>query len=141
MREEDLISAFSYELRQLMKTCRVARGDRKRFTRLLRDCDSFEPDKYPECASEMVAELFDALQTFAPPYTYFGSNEGDGADYGFWPSMDGPGEMNDLPRLNADVAHLDQYWGKDVLLVNDHGNVECGRYDKSGRFHGYWSCV
>lgn len=35
-------------------------------------------------ASDVVAELFDALQCYAPAGCTFGSHEGDGSDYGFW---------------------------------------------------------
>lgn len=32
--------------------------------------------------------LFDALNDYVPPYTYFGAHEGDGSDYGVWVSND-----------------------------------------------------
>lgn len=35
-------------------------------------------------ATEVVTSLMEALQIFAPPLAYFGTLEGDGADFGFW---------------------------------------------------------
>lgn len=32
----------------------------------------------------LIEDLFDALNTVAPDGYYFGANEGDGSDYGFW---------------------------------------------------------
>jgi hypothetical protein len=79
----------------------------------------------------------DHLETFAPPYTTFGANEGDGASFGFWPCLG----TDDLPRVNAGDKVPRDLWGEDILIVNDHGNVDCGHVDKRGRFHGFWSCV
>ena len=41
-----------------------------------------------EAASEIVAELFDALDKHAPAGCSFGAHEGDGSDYGFWSHAD-----------------------------------------------------
>ena len=84
--------------------------------------------------SELVSKLQDALDEIAPPYCYFGTAEGDGACFGFWPSIEDSG----LPRL-ADITR--DHWGGDVLIVNDHGNVTCGHVDRRGRFKAYWDCV
>ena len=45
--------------------------------------------------------LFDSLQEFCPPYTYFGANPGDGADYGVWILEDFPSKY-DSELLNLD---------------------------------------
>ncbi len=39
-------------------------------------------------ADHDLENLTDLLNEFAPPYAYFGSHEGDGADYGFWVSWE-----------------------------------------------------
>jgi hypothetical protein len=41
-----------------------------------------------ESASELVNDLQDALNEYAPDGCYFGTHEGDGSDFGFWPSND-----------------------------------------------------
>jgi hypothetical protein len=50
--------------------------------------DSSETDWDDERASETLAELTDALQEYAPEGFSFGSQEGDGACFGFWITED-----------------------------------------------------
>ena len=40
-------------------------------------------------ASELINEIQDELQNYCPPFVTCGSHPGDGADFGFWPDMDG----------------------------------------------------
>ena len=47
------------------------------------------PDDIHLDIHEVIDELQDALQEYCPPFVYFGTLEGDGADFGFWPDMDG----------------------------------------------------
>jgi len=69
------------------------RADRDRLNGLIgeaQDCfaeDGKEIDAEKEEAADYLANesMIDALQEFAPPYVYFGSHPGDGADIGFWP--------------------------------------------------------
>lgn len=46
--------------------------------------------------------LFDALNSIAPPFCYFGAHEGDGSDYGFWVSNEALDEAID----NATVLEV-----------------------------------
>lgn len=146
LRDEDLISAFAGELDYYVKRLKLGRDQRKRFAKLVRECNGAEiddnglaiiSDNEPFDASELVSELQDALNEIAPPYCHFGTTEGDGACFGFWSSI----EDSDLPRLTAGDPIPREHWGDDVLLVNDHGNVDCGHVDHRGRFKPYWSAV
>lgn len=150
MRTEDLLDTFAGELRHHMRRMRLTREQRKRFNQLARDYERAEFDwDSNECtldsdtfdAGELLGEFFDALDEIAPPYAYFGAVDGDGADYGFWPCLGMGGDTDDLPRLTAGDEIPREHWGEDVLLVNDHGNVECGYVDRKGKFHEYWSVV
>ena len=113
------------------------------------DFDSDEPGYFDgdECMEDLSA-LEDMLNEFAPPYCYFGSHPGDGADYGFWPMMDSLEE----DALNGDVLKINagDEWPEDeirervemdcisyVLEVNDHGNVTLYTTDHKE----VWSCV
>ena len=77
-----------------------------------------------EAASELVQEIFDALQEYAPPFATFGALEGDGACYGFWVHMDSiEEEVRDGTMLKLEAGtHAPDDWDGYVLFVNDHGN-------------------
>lgn len=131
LRAEDLVDTFASELSYHIKRMRLTRAQRKGFSELLRDACGDQNEKY-----EIVDKLQDALSEIAPPYSYFGASEGDGACFGFWPIIN-----DELARVAAGDAIPREHWGEDVLIINDHGNCECGYVDKRGKFHEYWSCV
>ena len=72
----ELIVAFGTLLGQL--------DEKDEWLGLLNDAQ----DADEEDSSEIVADLIDALNEFAPPYCYFGVTEGDGSDFGFWVDID-----------------------------------------------------
>jgi hypothetical protein len=85
LRNEDLLNAFTGEVEYLMagyldQSIEQAYYDAK-------DC-LFRYEANPEVdegiASEIVNELIDALNEYAPEGMYFGTLEGDGADFGWW---------------------------------------------------------
>jgi hypothetical protein len=95
MRPEDLIPAFISELEDLQNNYIVEPGTEEqaksrctRTTNLLADIESRinGADYYEseECHYDLEA-LFDQLNEWAGPGLSFGSHEGDGSDYGFWP--------------------------------------------------------
>lgn len=84
LRSEDLIIAFAYELERLDGDSELIAKARA----LVKDENGHYTE--PEYASEMVNELSDALQGFAPEGCYFGTLEGDGSDFGFWQNEEEP---------------------------------------------------
>ena len=122
LRTEDLLATFADEIeyqvqRNADEWCSdQGRIDRNNFLRLANEAREIDPDG--EDAAELIDELGDTLEHFAPPYCYFGANEGDGSDFGFWPCMD---EIDELPHVeDSDEAKA---LGEDCAFVNDHGNV------------------
>lgn len=81
------------------------------------DGESLRPDIDE---GELLETLTGALEAVAGPYTYFGAHPGDGADFGFWPSLD---SIEDLP------TEEDAEEGEDFKEVNDHGNVTVRAFD------------
>jgi len=139
MREEDLVPAFLDELEML---------DPERAASYRENIpeEAFEDPEHDWWSSGkalwLVEELFDVLNEYAPPFVYFGANEGDGSDYGFWvdrfslQQAIADGEVlrvEDLSEVPADYEGL-------LLVENDHGNLtlyECA----SGNLVEIWSVV
>lgn len=126
LRSEDLISSFSGELADMPGV----RSNKE--TVLLAECDAWEEFdeenedsaallSHEEQGSELVNDLIDALQEYAPAYAYFGTHPGDGADFGFWLSESFPEEFDG--RKVSDLADVEDSYRGEILVVNDHGNM------------------
>ena len=89
MREEDLIPCFADLLEELAKKANRLED----FATLLQEAGAYIEGVKDETVdpSDILNDLFDALEEFAPESCYFGANEGDGSDYGFW-AIDGEEE-------------------------------------------------
>jgi hypothetical protein len=48
-----------------------------------------------------LEELTDLLNSYAPPGHHFGAHEGDGSDFGFWPSEECACDAPDAPSCDA----------------------------------------
>jgi hypothetical protein len=135
MRNEDLIPRFMDALQDLHNELATHGKDElecvslsQRITDLLAQVEKNQttPNYYKTEESDYdLQDLWDLLNEFAPPYTYFGAHEGDGADYGFWPSYDTLEEdsrygevlkVSDLSEIPDDATGY-------VALVSDHGNL------------------
>ena len=98
LRPEDLIPAFTYTLGalahnpifNLSQFKSKAMADTWQNAINIINSSNRRPIAYdhPEI-HELIDELQDALQEYCPPFVYFGTHPGDGADFGFWPDMDG----------------------------------------------------
>jgi hypothetical protein len=79
LRTQDLVTTFLEIIRNTEEFDRLAHEIP---ARAWRDVNAEYWDS--EDAHFLLSELFDLLNEFAPPGYYFGSLEGDGADFGFW---------------------------------------------------------
>lgn len=146
MRAEDLIPCFIGVLH--------ASGKRALANKYEREYNSLdmETSDGQDIAADILSDLFDALDGQSPDYTTFGAHEGDGADYGFWPSWDaiekdahrsrddsGRLELVKVPDMSrAPVANASA--PKYVLNVNNHGNATLYRH-AGHRWVEIWSVV
>jgi hypothetical protein len=128
MRPEDLIPAFSDELRELDTEGEYADLIMEASGLMDLWCETDDEEEHESDegrSSDILEELFDALDSFSPPYCYFGASKGDGACYGWWVSLD---SLEDDCRYGevlkvSDLAQVpDDYTGM-ILEVNDHGNA------------------
>ena len=141
----DLISAFSDKLKELNKI-NEDEDSRKRHNAIIQDCidilHKYSEDELNNPKDEYFAEdlstlinedLFDALNDFAPPYCYFGANEGDGSDFGFWPMEIQEDRDNDLVIVKDSLP-------SNIAVVSDHGNITMYSID-DGQIFEEWSIV
>jgi hypothetical protein len=94
LRAVDLLQVFAAELERINGTSPMIQEAYARVEALNDGADETEAD------SELVMEIHDALGASAPAGMYFGNTEGDGSDFGFWPSEDGrrAGAADDFAR-------------------------------------------
>ena len=99
------------------------------------DCE--DPFWESESASYYLEELEELMGELCPPYCYFGSTDGDGAEIGVWPMIDSAREdvefvsvksLADADRMGIETDSEDsEYPPSDFegewLHVNDHGNT------------------
>jgi hypothetical protein len=134
MREEDLIPRFLAAIEYFNK--RRASGLRRELKEI--EVISEGEERIEQMAYFLNETLFDTLDGYAPPYFYFGSHPGDGADYGFWLSEESLEEFDGL-RV-ADLSEVPKGYRGEVLLVNDHGNTSLYAVNR-GKFRAIWELV
>lgn len=139
LRDCDLIEAFIWDLEHLAPA--RFKKIRQQYKSLFASDEPWEDtcDENQEECSYLLESLTTALEEIAPPYTYFGASEGDGACFGFWPSLDSLEEdcrSGEVLKV-SDTSEIPKGNRKMVCLVNDHGNVTL--FDHKG--NEVWSCV
>jgi hypothetical protein len=130
---DDLIPDFIYELRKFNK--KLAAQRQEEYDQL---CEAEDEEGKDILLNE---ELFEDLQRYCPPWTYFGPHPGNGSDYGCWPPS--RWELDDaIHDKEIVIVDAGMPWPKGgeryVLAVNDHGNMTM--YRRKGR-RELWSCV
>ena len=162
LRPEDLIPAFVSELEQQKPCHRKHRALIREVNTYLNleecgSCGAYHPEGFAgdcrenqkrfandedffqsETASELLNELMDALNEYAPAYFYFGAHPGDGADFGFWLSENMPEDFDGLKV--SDLSEVPTGYSGEVLHVNDHGNMTLYAYSR-GRRREVWGIV
>jgi hypothetical protein len=97
LRTRDLLEEFEWVVRHLAERNLKQTPDEEMFKRHLRLCEDarklleveeWDEDQDEEAGVLVNEDFFEALQEYAPPYVQFGTNEGDGSDFGFWPSIE-----------------------------------------------------
>jgi hypothetical protein len=121
LRAEDLLDSFSRELENLVQCNADDAGiaEEDSYMKLITDAHEVDPESYE--ASELVDELADALNDFAPAYCYFGAHPGDSADFGFWLDENMSDDFDGLKV--SDTSEVPADYSGEVLHINDHGNM------------------
>ena len=109
--ETDLLTAFATELSRVSHCDPATEAMRREAYR--------EAQNPGENASEIITELMDALQEYAPAHVYFGSIEGDGSDFGWWPQD----ALGDCETVTLDDENVIDIECQVHIHTNDHGNV------------------
>ena len=135
MRSEDLIPYFLDELEKL--------DINKQFSDVITEGKQIiENEDWDNENTSMYLneDLWDALDSFSPPYCYFGAHEGDGSDYGFWPHNIEDTLQEFEGQKVSDLSEIPDDYTGEVFLVNDHGNVSFYNA-KNGNVTEIWSIV
>lgn len=148
LRTADLLEAFTNELEYQLK--RQPRSySRKEARDLLREAYKLMPERRQRKTkasdydpAELVNLLKDVLGDFAPPYCYFGTHAGDGADFGYWVSDDVFETHGNFDGLRvSDTSEVPKDYRGEVLHTNDHGNATLYVAGARGKLKEIWACV
>jgi hypothetical protein len=111
MRPEDLIPAFASALESFAPE-----------HELVKEATDYQPDRSSgtvDYEGPFVEALMDALDELAPPLTYFGTHEGDGADYGFWPRWDAIAEARETAKIRYWAQQEYEYLEELEVFIRD----------------------
>ncbi len=153
LRTEDLLESFADALRNISRQNLVEIADLKtsdaqfmqwfeaqsKRDQLIGSARTIDPDS--EDAAELVNELIDALNEFAPSFGYFGTHPGDGSDFGYWLHEDWQQMMRDDDVTFVDAGDEIPEDASQVCFVTDHGNATFGYVGQDGKFVEVWSVV
>ena len=136
LRTEDLIPAFTYTMGELTHNpiSNTSKYPNEAMAKLWDEAihligttEWWTIDPEDSGVDGLLNDLTDALNELCPPFVYFGTLEGDGADFGFWPDRD---------RLNEELQWERDHYPDDsvpdeltldddgvIVQVSDHGNV------------------
>ena len=154
LRTEDLLEAFAWELSYLLGddmtrsqrnllAASACFSEHRACPKAARRNNNVDLETNQGEGDALVDELIDALRDLAPPLCYFGTLEGDGADFGFWPDHD---RIQEERYQEDGFRWVDgQYeWLPETgvwLEVNDHGNVTVYADDNGNPGAELWSVV
>lgn len=154
LRDEDLLEVFTNELEwQIQRN-----GDffsrpenfteRDRLNAIIgeaQDCWTDDGEVIKEDKQDMVSDLINdalinALESFCPPYFYFGAHYGDGSDFGYWPldieEIKGQVEFSSTTEQEYPADDFQGEW----LHINERGN--CTLYVReNGQDKEIWAIV
>ena len=133
LRTEDLIPAFTYTMGELTHNpiSNTSKYPNEAMAKLWDEAihligtdQWWTIDPEDSGVDGLLNDLTDALNELCPPFVYFGTLEGDGADFGFWVDMN---DFDESRRLDGNYqGNPEEVWhvAENVIShVSDHGNV------------------
>ena len=123
LRPEDLLQAFADELLAIRTIAGEYQPLIDEANYRIRSTSGLRSNS--QTTSEIVNGLQDALNELAPPFCYFGTLEGDSADFGFWPDHDAIKELiseSEEYYIDGNEGYInlnENVW----IQVSDHGNI------------------
>ena len=129
----DLLDTLAYELACQVKR-QPKRYPRREAMKLVREAYRVleTDDDRRIVGADILDELYEALEEFAPPYCTFGGAEDDPANIGYW--AQDPRECGFDGITVDDLADIPKGYAGEILLVNDHGNMTFGYKSRTGKF-------
>ena len=139
LRPEDLIPAFTYTMGELTHNpiSNTSKYPNEAMAKLWDEAihligtdQWWTLDPEDSGVDDLLNDLTDALDELCPPFVYFGTLEGDGADFGFWPDMDRiEEEIGTTIQIASSLSDFqaEHCWtladDNVIVQVSDHGNV------------------